>query len=310
MVVPSIDELCESGELDPSDELSITKTVGLEHKYSPTALFLCTDQCFGYCRYCFRRRLRYKKDSSNEVARDFKAQVEYIREHAEIDNVLLSGGDPLMLPNEILDGLLGDLLSIEHVKMVRIGTKAPVFLPQRFTTDPEIISILKKYSSPESRLYIVTHFNHPREITGESSDAIRLLNDAGVFVMNQSVMLRDVNDEPDTLAELFNRLAYIGVRPYYVFQCRPVKNSTHFQLELAESYRILKEARRKMSGLAKTARLIMSHSSGKIEILALRNGKMHFKYHQAKDPIDHGRFFSLDYQKGAKWLDDLLPKSA
>lgn len=302
MAVPSIEELNLEGVYDTSGEAENTKMPGLQHKYNETALILATNRCATYCRHCFRKRLVGLP--TDEILKRFEEAVAYVAEHKEINNVLISGGDPLVLKNEIIERFLEALSSIEHLKFVRIGSRVPVTLPSRLF-DPEILAIFRKYSKDERRLYVVTHFNHPREITPQSIKAVSNLIKSGVVLSNQTVLLKGVNDDPETLAALMNRLASIGVTPYYVFQCRPVKRvKHHFQLPICEGVRIVEKAKENCNGLSKRFKYIMAHKTGKIEILGILNGEIYFKYHQAKDRKKLGMMFKRPVNEYAGWLDD------
>jgi KamA family protein len=266
--------------------------------------------CAAYCRYCFRKRLFDRtQSSSGEAIRDLKPALQYIRQHPEITNVLISGGDPLILANQRLDGLLSALRKIEHVRIIRIGSKVPVFLPLRITSDPGLLKVLARHSRGDKRLYVVTHIDHPRELTKEAMRAISRLQEAGVVLANQTVLLRRINDNPETLRDLFMNLAAAGVAPYYVFQCRPVMGSLHSRVPLARGYAIVEAAKRGCSGLAKRLRYVMSHYSGKLEIVAVQGQglerRIYLKYQQARDPEDEGRFFSRPLPADACWLDEL-----
>ncbi|MDG6221369.1 MAG: KamA family radical SAM protein, partial [Candidatus Thermoplasmatota archaeon] len=266
MAVPSIDELDITGSYDTSGEKVHTKMVGLQHKYRETALVLCTNRCAMYCRHCFRKRLVGLSDG--EIVENFENAAKYIEEHPEICNVLISGGDPLVLRTEVLENFLESLAKIEHLRFVRIGSRVPVTFPHRINEDDELMALFRKHSMPERRLYVVTHFNHPREITEESTRAVARLIEQGVVINNQTVLLRGVNDDSVVLAELQSRLVGIGVNPYYVFQCRPVKRvKTHFQVPLDRGIRIVEGAKSTLDGHSKRFRYIMSHKRGKIEIL-------------------------------------------
>ncbi len=310
LVIPACDELRGGGALDTSGEADNTRVPGLQHKYRATALILSTNRCAAYCRYCFRKRLCDRSgNGSDETIRDLEPAVEYIRQHPEITNVLISGGDPLVMANHRLDRLLSALREIEHVRIIRIGSKVPVFLPVRITTDPGLLEVLSRHSSRDKRLYVVMHVDHPRELTDEAMRAIEHLLEAGVTLVNQAVLLRRINDNPETLRDLFNRLAEAGVAPYYVFQCRPVTGSLHSRVPLARGYAIVEAAKRGCSGLAKRLRYVMSHYSGKVEIVGVEGERLerriYLKYHQARDPGDEGRFFSRPLPADACWLDDL-----
>jgi len=304
MLVPSIDEMNTIGSYDTSGESDNTKLTGLQHKYSQTALILSTNQCAAYCRYCFRKRLVGK--SNEETISRFKEAVAYIKEHKEITNVLISGGDPFLLDTKVLKIFLEELKGIEHLEFVRFGTRTPVVFPQRIYEDDEWVDYLHHYSNNYHRIYIVTHFNHSNEITSESKKACSKLRNAGIIIQNQTVLTRGVNDDPAILAALMSDLLRSGVLPYYVFQCRPVSRvKGHFQLSLKEGYEIVEKAKAKLNGHGKGFRFIMSHVTGKIEIVGIMGDEIYLKYHQAKNPEDIGKFFKMKLKDDAAWLDDL-----
>lgn len=307
MIVPNLEEIYDVGVLDPSNEANNTVLNGLQHKYKNTALLLVTDDCFGYCRYCFRRRLKVNKGIIKDNA-NFEQAIEYVKKHKEIDNVLVSGGDPLILSNEKIDCILGRISKIPHIKNIRIGTRALVYLPQRISEGRGLIDILNKYNKPNKRLNIVTHFNHLKELdTPEASEAIKILVSSGIIVRNQSVLLKGINDNSNVLENLFNGLVQKGVMPYYLFQCRPIEKSNHFRVSLDDGLKIFEDAKEKLSGLAKTAKYMMSHESGKIEICGQIDDLMFLKYHQAKDFEEVWRFFvkRIPKNKDVYWFDDL-----
>ena len=303
MAIPSLDELNLEGSYDTSGEVENTKLQGLQHKYSETALILATNRCATYCRHCFRKRLVGRRESS-EIISDFKDAVQYVKHHNEINNVLISGGDPLVLPNEIIEAFLSALSDVPHLEFIRFGSRAPVTFPSRFR-DNELLEIMEEYSSPERRLFVVTQFNHPKEITKQSIEAVANLIKIGVGINNQTVLLRGVNDNSETLADLQNRLVGIGVNPYYVFQCRPVKRvKKQFQVPICEGVKIIEKAKARCNGLSKRFRYIMSHSTGKIEIIGIADNQIYFKYHQAKNKEDTSRIFKRKIDAKAGWLDD------
>jgi len=301
MAVPSPDELNLEGCCDTSGESVNTRMPGLQHKYSETALILATNQCAMYCRHCFRKRLVGLP--TEEILKRFEDAAEYIETHPEINNVLISGGDPLTLPTEIIEHLLKLLTGIPHLNFIRIGTRVPVTLPNRLK-DKKLLNTLKKHSKSK-RLYIITQFNHPKEINPHSINAVNNLINAGIQVNNQTVLLKQVNDDPTTLATLMNQLTTIGVTPYYVFQCRPLERvKHHFQVPICEGTRIVEEAKAKCNGLSKRFKYIMSHKTGKIEILGILNDEIYFKYHEAKNKKNLGVMFKRQVNEKAGWLDD------
>jgi KamA family protein len=302
MAVPSFEELNLEGFYDTSGEAENTKMPGLQHKYSETALILATNRCATYCRHCFRKRLVGLPTS--EIIKRFEDAAEYIQNHSEINNVLISGGDPLVLSNEVIEKFLETLTAIDHLSFIRFGSRTPVTLPSRLS-DLELLGLFKKYSQIDRRLYVVTQFNHPREITPQSISAVNNLINAGVLLSNQTVLLKGVNDDPDTLATLMNNLVSIGVTPYYVFQCRPVKRvKRHFQVPMCEGVRIVEKAKANCNGQSKRFKFVMSHKTGKVEILGIMNGEIYFKYHEAKDRENLGVMFKRRADEKAGWLDD------
>ena len=306
MAVPSLKEFDLDGFYDTSGEAENTKMPGLQHKYAETALILATNRCATYCRHCFRKRLVGLP--TEEIVKRFQDAADYITEHEEINNVLISGGDPLVLSNEVIKKFLDVLTTIDHLSFIRFGSRTPVTLPSRLN-DPELLALFKRYSQIDRRIYVVTQFNHPREITPQSISAASKLINAGVLLSNQTVLLKGVNDDSETLKTLMNNLVSIGVTPYYVFQCRPVKRvKTHFQVPICEGVRIVEEAKAKCNGHSKRFKYVMSHKTGKIEILGIMNGRIYFKYHEAKDRKNLGKMFKRRVEEKAGWLDDFSEK--
>jgi lysine 2,3-aminomutase len=305
LVIPQERELLEWGKLDASDEASITVCPGAQHKYESTVLLLVTQVCGAYCRYCFRKRLFMNEN--HEVPYDISQGLDYIRNHPEVTNVLLTGGDPMILQTPRLEYILSSLRAIEHVKIIRIGTKIPAFNPFRFINDEALMDVFRKYSTPEKRIYMMCHFDHVREITAETREAIRLIRDAGVVCVNQNPIIRGISDTPKVLSDLWNELSYIGVPQYYVFQGRPTSGNEPYELPIVESYFAVEEAKKKCSGLAKRVKYCMSHESGKVEILAVDDKYIYMKYHQAKYAKDAQRFFICHRDDSAYWLDQLKP---
>jgi KamA family protein len=302
MAVPSVEELSLEGIYDTSGETQNTVSLGLQHKYAETALILATNQCAMYCRHCFRKRLVGLPNE--ETLERFEDAAAYIAKHQEINNVLISGGDPLMLDSKIINRFLEVLDRIKHVKYIRIGSRVPVTLPARLS-DSKLLAILRKYSKSDKRLHIVTHFNHPQEITPQSIGAVNNLIEAGVLVSNQTVLLQGVNDNPGTIATLMDKLVTVGVMPYYLFQCRPVRRVKHqFQVPLCKGTRIVEKAKASCNGLSKRFKYIMSHVTGKIEILGIMGGEIYFKFHEAKNRNNLGAMFKCQVDEDAGWLDD------
>jgi len=306
MAVPSLEEFNLEGSYDTSGEAENTKLPGLQHKYSETALILATNRCAIYCRHCFRKRLIGLP--SGEVIKRFEDAANYVRQHKEINNVLITGGDPLVLSNGVIENFLLLLSDIPHLKFIRFGSRTPVTLPSRFDDD-ELLNILREHSRPDRRIYVVTQFNYPREITKKSIKAVDNLIKSGVVLNNQTVLLKGVNDYPRTLAKLQNRLVDIGVNPYYVFQCRPVKRVKYsFQIPICKGIDIIETAKKSCNGHSKRFKYIMAHKTGKIEILGIVDNEIYFKYHQAKNRKNLGKIFRRKVDSKASWLDDFNVK--
>lgn len=305
MCIPSLAELDPGGSFDTSGEADNTKLEGLQHKYAQTVLLLSTNQCAMYCRHCFRKRMVGL--SEEELNKRVDEVTAYVREHREITNVLVSGGDAFLNPNHILERYLRELTAIDHLDFIRFGSRTPVTLPERIYGDQEFLDLFAKYAQRKS-LWVVTQFNHPRELTEQAQRAVRALIERGVLVRNQTVLLRGVNDSGETLGALLSGLTRMGVVPYYIFQCRPVTGvRERFQVPLSEGIRIVDSAKARQNGFGKAVRYAMSHPRGKIEILCQGpDGETLFKFHQSKDPADSAKAFTVKLKPTDAWLDDDL----
>lgn len=243
LVIPNEGELEEYGRWDASDEDTNYVVPGCQHKYRTTALLIVSEVCGAYCRYCFRKRL-FRNDVK-EAMLDVEPGLQYISEHPEINNVLLTGGDSLILGTSKIRDIVERLRSIEHVKIIRFGSKLPVFNPMRIYNDRELLDLFRTYSTPDKRIYVMAHVNHPREITPEAMKGFQTLHDAGVIVVNQTPVLKGINDDPQVLGELLDKLSWAGVTPYYFFVNRPVAGNRDFVLSLKEVYELVEQADRK-----------------------------------------------------------------
>src|SRR5580698_1331995 len=228
---------------DPCGEDSHSPVPGLVHRYPDRVLFLVTDRCASYCRYCTRSRL-VSNASGYDFHPEFDRQIAYIAAHPEIRDVLLSGGDPLLLSDEKLENLLGRLRAIPHVEFLRIGTRIPIFLPQRIT--PELCAMLKQFHP----LFISVHTNHPRELTTEVRTALGRLADAGIPLGNQSVLLKNVNDDAVVMKALLQKLLMCRVKPYYLYQCDLIAGSAHLRSSVRKGLEIMESLRGNTTGYA------------------------------------------------------------
>jgi len=243
--VPRIEEchLSKNDMVDPCGEDKNSPVSGLVHRYPDRVLLLVTDQCATYCRYCTRRRLV----GSNErpiTQGNFEEVLKYLKTHKKVRDVLLSGGDPLLLENERLEEILSRLRMIPHIELLRIGTRAPVTLPQRITVG--LVRMLKKYHP----LMISIHFTHPKEITDAVRRACNELADGGIPLGSQTVLLKGINDKPNVMKKMVHELLKIRVRPYYIYQCDLATGTEHFRTSVATGIQIIEKLRGHTTGYA------------------------------------------------------------
>jgi lysine 2,3-aminomutase len=236
-------QLSEEERLDSLGEDEHSPVPGLVHRYPDRVLFLVTDRCAAYCRYCTRSRLVSNAQDYN-FHPEYEQALRYIEAHPEVRDVLLSGGDPLLLSDKKLEHLLSRLRAIKHVEFIRIGSRIPVFLPQRIT--PELCEVFKKYGP----IWMSIHVNHPKEATAELRDACERLSFAGVPLGNQSVLLRGVNDDPEVMKALVHRLLRMRVRPYYLYQMDLITGGAHFKADVRKGIEIIRALRGHTTGYA------------------------------------------------------------
>lgn len=244
-VVPRIEESNTAPDemQDPCGEDSNMPVPGLVHRYPDRVLLLVTDRCASYCRYCTRSRV-VSGAGEQELTMDLEGAFAYLEKHPEVRDVLLSGGDPLLLSDSKLDAILTRLRQIPTIEFIRIGTRIPIFLPQRITTD--LLNVLKKHHP----LWMSVHSNHPKELTHEVRLALGRLADAGIPLGNQSVLLKGVNDRADTLKSLFHKLLLCRVRPYYLYQCDLISGSAHLRTTIRDGQEIMEQLRGHTTGYA------------------------------------------------------------
>lgn len=243
-VVPRDSELLVAPDdmADPCGEDHDTVVEGLVHRYPDRVLFLVLDTCAAYCRYCTRSRL-VSQGELEPLGRRVDAALAYLREHTEVRDVLISGGDPLLMSDATLDQLLGKLRAIPHIEFVRLGTRIPGFLPQRIT--PELVAVLRKHKA-----WLSVHFCHERELTPEVAEACDRLADGGVPLGSQTVLLRGVNDSVEELRDLFQGLLKLRVRPYYLYQADPVVGTSHLRTTIAKGLELMDQLRGHTTGYA------------------------------------------------------------
>jgi KamA family protein len=249
-------------------------------------------------------------NDNDETAHDVSAGIRYIAEHPEITNVLLTGGDPLLMSTRRLRAILEPLRAIPHVQIIRIGSKMPAFDPWRMLGDPELQALFRSQSTARKRIYLMAHFDHPRELTDAAVEGLDCFIRNGVICVNQCPLIRGINDDPQVLSTLFRELSWIGCPPYYLFQCRPTAGNEPYVVPIVRGWEILREALRYGSGLARRARYVMSHATGKVEILGVGDQHIYARYHRAKDAANRGNFMIFKRDDQACWLDDLQPIEA
>ena len=227
--------------------------------------------------------------------------------HPEVTNVLVTGGDPLILSTRKLRNIIGRLRQIEHVRIIRIGSKVPAFNPFRILQDEELQDLLREFSTPERRIYLMAHFDHPRELTPAAAAGMAKFIDCGVICVNQCPLIKGVNDDPEVLSELYRKLSWIGCTPYYLFQGRPTAGNEPYEVPIVRGWEIFEGALTRGSGLARRPRYAMSHATGKIEIVGIDQRYMYMRYHRAKNPTNRGQFMVFHRDDEAFWFDQLKP---
>jgi lysine 2,3-aminomutase len=257
-------EMRSSFELeDPLEEEKDSPVPGLTHRYPDRALLVTTHVCTMYCRFCTRKRATMVRGGWDAISRNDERMIEYVRDHPQIRDVIVSGGDPLTLPVAKLKFFLDSLREIEHVDVVRIGTRVPVTLPQKLY-DRGLIDLL----ASAEKVWIQTHFNHPREVTPEAARVCKALLRAGMPVNNHTVLLKGVNDDLETMRRLMRALLRIKVRPYYLFHCDPVTGAGHFRTSVWKGLEIMEGLRGHLSGLGIPTYVVDSpHGGGKIPLM-------------------------------------------
>lgn len=256
------DRGCGDSLEDPLLEENFTVSRGLVHKYSNRALVLLTLNCAAYCRFCTRRRKVSDIEKGVISKKDISAMVQYLKNHPEIKELVISGGDPLTVPDLLKEALL-KFSKLPQIKIIRVGTRLPAADPEKISQ--KVLNALKVVK--KQPLYLMVHFEHPKEITPAAEKAIKKLRPFAAAIFSQSVFLKGVNDNADVLYNLFSRLVEIGVKPYYIFRCDPVKGAEHFIVDFEKEIAIMTELRRRLSGLAFPAYVIDApNGSGKIPV--------------------------------------------
>ncbi len=309
LCIPSIDEVVVAGSMgettkDPYGDDKHNKGNGILHKYPYSALIVVTDYCSMYCRHCFRKAIVGLPN--DKTVENFQKAAGYIREHTEITNVVISGGDPFLISTPQLREMLESLIDIDHINYIRIGSRTPIVFPMRFWDD-ELIECLREMNQKKT-IYVPTHFNHINEITPEATKAVLRLREAGITVNNQAVFLKGVNDSVEDIENLMNGLVKIGVNPYYLYQCMPVSRVRHhFQVPLKDGIDIVDKAKERLDGYAKRFKFIMGHDIGKIEICGRIDDTLVLKqiHSRPEHPEQASKMQLRRLSDKAGWLDDM-----
>ncbi len=267
---PKVQTSCDPNALEEEGQIP-----HLTHRYPDRALVTLTTMCPVYCRHCMRKR-KVGKPERAITEEEFRPIWDYIKRNTQIREVLISGGDPLVLSTEKLAYYIREIKKIDHIEVIRIGTRTPVILPQRFY-DEDLLRFLEEVSP----VWVVTHFNHPKEITEEVKTAVRNIRKTGNPILNQTVLLKGINDSPLTMEELFRKLIAIGVKPYYLFHCDPIYGVVHFRTPIEVGLKIMSHLRGRLSGLAQPVyALDLPGGKGKVvlspQYLLKREGKKHY----------------------------------
>jgi len=293
---------------------------GIQHKYRETVLVFPSQgqTCHSYCTFCFRWAQFVHQSELKMAAVDMESVRSYLADHEAVSDILITGGDPMVMKTRVLEQYLRPLLAPEfdHIQTIRIGTKALTFWPRRFTSDPDagdLLALLRSLVAAGKHVALMAHFDHWRELdTPSCRDAVRALREAGVVLRSQAPLLRHVNDDPEVWAKMWRMQVRMGIIPYYMFVERDTGARRYFEVPLARAHEIYTQAIRKVSGLARTVRgPSMSCGPGKIEITGISEiaGEKVFalRFLQARNPEWVGRPFYAQFDAQATWLDDLRP---
>ena len=292
IILPPTNSKPFEGRFDPYANAKVRKenTPYIQHKYLKTLLFHIDDFCFANCQFCYKvGEIRVEEKTKEPYKKKLEKVVNYLNQHPEVDNILLTGGDPGAKPTKQLVDILEQISKPDNIKTIRFATKGLSFDPARFQ-DPELLLYFKRLNEQDGkRINIIAQYNHPSEIDQESQKSLRMLQESGVQVYGQPVIIKGVNDNVDTLTELQNKFLENNIQPYYLIQFMPVKGVEQYGIPLEETFRIVAESKRKLNGLAKKGVLIAPHDWGKLEIVGLSPSledpkRILLKWHQIVTP--------------------------
>jgi lysine 2,3-aminomutase len=276
---------------DISDEASNYVAPGVQHKYAPTLVIIISDKCQKICDWCFRGRMFVGKRLEYDKVADLDSAVKYAKEHTEIRNVLMTGGDAFLADKNYLKRLVTELDKIEHIRSYRFGTRAIIYDPKMYYDIKEIFELTKKL------IYIPIHLVHPDDVTAELA---KITSTEKSIFLNQTPLLKTINYDADILEALLYKMEEAEIHGYYVFQCRAVDGNEKYVTTLKEGHDLLEEVKKRLSGVTKRFRYAMSADAGKLEIVGVEKGLAYLHFHQAKDPENWGRLITTD--ANAVWL--------
>jgi KamA family protein len=301
VLLPSDDELKGAGIADNYGEEENTVVPGLQHKYAQTALLVVTDRCASNCRHCFRRGTT-KGPMETADLRDLGPAIEYIYNHPEINNLLLSGGDPLLLNHRRLREIVEKFSWLPNIGTIRVGTRAPIDSPGIVTE-----KLLDIFASNGKPMQFVLHSNLPVELDMEALAAVWRIRKAGIQVLHQHPILKGVNDDAETIFTLHMRLMDMGISPMYIYHPMPAFMATHYQVPFFRAFKAIEEAKEMLPGPAKTFRYVIPCRAGKLEVLGFdsmeKPSTMLLRYHEAKEMEMHGKIIEVPATKRTKWVD-------
>lgn len=304
--LPDKNEINDAGNtINNYGENENTIVQGFQHKYTSTALLVAWGNCATHCRACFRRYTKFDQIKP----KDFPKVFTHIKEHKEINNVVISGGDPLLMPQNMLGMLLDNLSKIKHLDFIRIGSEVIASHPQ-ILIKIKIPQLLKEYNKIKP-IYLVTHIKHPVEAYDKATtQAIKKLQECQIKLLNQHMIQKNCNDNAKTLTKLYKRLTVLGVQPYYIFQQMPTKGCSKKATAIDATFNMLNKVKTNLSGIAKTFRYIIPTASGKLEVTDFDNKDnpkyIYLKYHHAKEAKNEGKLIKLPFEKGQTWIDESL----
>jgi KamA family protein len=303
MVIPSVQEHDDGGLLDEYDEQTTVVIQGLQRKYYNQCSLLIASVCGATCRYCYRKRI-FMEGANDEIAVDMEKIVAYLQQNPEVTCLVITGGDPLVLSAAKLKKFLQPLREVETIRHIRVSSKMVAFNPHKIIEDTEMLEVLESLRTPDKNVWVSAHITHPREITDVAVRAINLIHDRGISMMNNFPIVKGINDDPQVIAEIYNRMVELGIFNYYTYICSPTKGNVSCVIPVEKALEIQEQAKRLASGFSRTGRLIMCTNTANIEVLGKSDGRIYFQFFHAREPQYDNVIFSLQSNPEACWFED------